>query len=462
MTIASSLVFLIPVLSGSLLVHRLWPERSGSALLLKLALGVGLGLGVSSILYFLSLLIAPGRVNMLALQAGLLLALLILTILRERKPAWPGFADRSLSPVQLGLLGATLIALVFSGSVFLNLTKARPQGAFDAWSIWNRAARFIYRDPENWRATLSPDLYWGNHADYPLLVPLNVAWGWEVVGRETQRVPMVQSALFLFASIGVLYAGVGLTRTPAQASLASLVLMGTPLFLSMGSGLISDVPVTYYILSACVLLYLYLVLGRSTLLLLSGFMAGLAAWTKNEGLLYVVVSISALPFVSRKDMLRPLAWYLAGLAIPMAVVVYFKGWLAPAGDLFPGSDADLMVKITDLSRYELILKALQVQALEFAGWPISIFILLGLYALIVRLRPTSETARGAAAISAILLTQFLGYCAVYVLTPHDLGWHLGTSLGRLILQLYPAFIFLFFCLAVEPEKVFRRSPVAEA
>ncbi len=64
MTIQSFLVFLPAMLSGGLLIHLMWPERDPAALLLKASLGAGLGLGLSSILYFLSLLIAPGKVNL--------------------------------------------------------------------------------------------------------------------------------------------------------------------------------------------------------------------------------------------------------------------------------------------------------------------------------------------------------------------------------------------------------------
>jgi hypothetical protein len=453
MTLLSFGIYLVPVLCGSLLAHLLWPDKRGMALLLKLALGVGAGLGISSIVYFLSLLIAPGRINIPVVLGALLVFLSVITFVRERGRPWDRPALPTFSRLQWALLLVTISALIFSGLIFINLTIARPQGSFDAWGIWNRTARFIYRDPENWRATFSPDLFWLMHADYPLLIPLNVAWGWDAAGGETSRVPSMQSALFLFATIGLMFTSIGRLRSVGQASLASLVLVGAPIFFFTGYGQIADVPVAFYILAASVLIYFYFVFKQPGLLALAGFMAGLAAWTKNEGLLFVAVSPPVLILAGRGERFRPLLVYLAGLAIPLAVVVYFKIALAPANDLFGSGDANLLAKIMDPFRYITILKELQGNLLAFAGWPFSIFIQLAIYAWIVRLHPTIPSVRGVYAVAALIILQLLGYCAVYLLTPHDLVRHLTTSLSRLILQLYPSSIFLFFSLISEPEEI---------
>jgi hypothetical protein len=45
-----------------------------------------------------------------------------------------------------------------------------------------------------------------------------------------------------------------------------------------------------------------------------------------------------------------------------------------------------------------------------------------------------------------------GYFGVYVLTPKDLGWHLGTSLDRLLPQLWPLALFPSFLAAASPEE----------
>ena len=44
------------------------------------------------------------------------------------------------------------------------------------------------------------------HADYPLLLAMNTASGWDTLGNETPHVPMTQSALFAIACAGLLKA----------------------------------------------------------------------------------------------------------------------------------------------------------------------------------------------------------------------------------------------------------------
>ncbi len=446
MTLLSFIIFLPAIFLGTLIIHLIWPERNALAMFLKFSLGIGLGLGISSILYFLVLQIAPGRINTLTLQIILLIFLLAITFLRARKQNWKEFFLPSLSHLQWALIGIAILALFISALIYANTIISRPQGEYDAWSIWNRAARFIYRDPENWRATLSPDIALFGHADYPLLVPLNVAWGWEALENETLRVPMIQSALFTFSTILAMFSAIALTRTIGQASLASVVLMASPGFILTGTNLTADIPATYFIFASCILMYLFFVRNDAALLVLSGFMAGLAGWSKNEGLLFIAISPIALIIASPKNIGRSLLHYLAGLAIPLIIIFYFKS-IAPTNDLI-NSNISFIAKITDPSRYWMILKTLTPSLFR------SDIIILLIYTAIMYKHPAPNSRQGIYAIVTLLLLQLLGYCAIYVVTPYDLAWHLSTSQGRLILQILPLELFLCFSISSDPESVF--------
>ncbi|MBK7456826.1 MAG: hypothetical protein IPJ46_24800 [Anaerolineales bacterium] len=284
---------------------------------------------MSSILYFLVLQAPAGHVDMLTVQIIIMVLLLSITFLKERNQTWNGTRLPSLSYLQWVMLGIFFLASVIAMLVFIKTIISRPQGVLDAWSIWNRAARFIYRDPENWHATLSPDLALFRHADYPLLVPLNVAWGWEALGNETLRVPMLQSALFTFSIIMVMFSILAFTRTIGQASLASVVLIAYSGIIVEGTYLIADVPVTYFILTSSILMYLFIVRN--------------AGWTKNEGLLFIAVSPIALIVTSPNNIKRSLVAYLTGLAIPLLVILYFKS-LTPPNDLLNNNGLSLIEK----------------------------------------------------------------------------------------------------------------------
>lgn len=447
MTFLSFMAFLPSVAVGVLVVHLLWSQKSPSTLPFKLSIGVGLGLGISSILYFIVLQIAPGRVNILILQISLVLALSIAVYYKHGMPDFGAMRIPALSRLQWGLFGIFSVSVVVSVVVFANYVISRPQGALDAWSIWNRAARFIHRDPENWAAAISPDLPPLRHADYPLLIPLNAAWGWDVLGNETLRVPMVQAGLFTFAAILLMFGALTLTRTVGQASLASLVLMAASGIVPSGTSLIADVPLAYFILASAALMYLFTQRNEYPLLTLSGFMAGLGGWTKNEGLIFILAGFFALVTAASTDRKRALKYYIAGLLIPMLVIVFFKS-LAPPNDLALNSGGGLLEKIADPSRYRMILESLAPVMFQRE----SVFLVV--YMLVMGTSLSGSRRKGIFVLGALLVLQLLGYAAVYLVTPYDLSWHLFTSQHRLIFHVIPLAIFLCFSVSGDPETVF--------
>jgi len=451
MTFISLVLYLPGIIAGFLIAHWLWPERSPYALLLKLSLGIGLGMGISSIIHYIGLLVVPGGIPVLWVMLVLMILLLGASLLRLR--AYPFIPSGWPRPTRLqwGLIALALLSTGLMLAAYAALVQGQPQGAFDAWAIWNRAARFIHRDPAGWQAALSPALYWANHPDYPLLIPLNTAWAWDTLGSETPRVPAVQALLFLTGGLGLVFSALGLTRSLGQAALGALALSATPFLTFAAAGLLADVPVMYYITAASVLMYLGLTRADARLLALAGFAAGLAGWTKNEGLLFILACVLGLTLTRSADLWPSLRAFAAGLAIPLAVVLSFKS-LAPPSDLFGGGAA--LHLLTNPARWLTLLRALGGMALRFGDWPLSLPLALAVYALVVRTDPPPASNRSFFTIGAIIALQFLGSCAVYLLTPYDLQWHLNTSLGRVLLQSFPAALFLLLLRLREPESIF--------
>jgi hypothetical protein len=69
---------------------------------------------------------------------------------------------------------------------------------------------------------------------------------------------------------------------------------------------------------------------------------------------------------------------------------------------------------------------------------------------------STSSSRGIFAVGIILLIQLLGYFAIYVVTPHDLEWHLAFSLTRSIYHLFPTALLLLFLVTDTPESIFAR------
>ena len=453
MTLLSIFVFLPPMLAGILIVHLLWPERGWKAGWVKVFLGIGLGLGQASLLDFIYMLLFSTENGFLFVQLALFAGLLIVVIVRERKNLRPSLPRIQLSRWQIILLAGLLIVIILSALSAVNVWAREPHGAWDAWMMYNRAARFIYRDQPRWLGSFSHQMDPIFHADYPLQLGMDIAWAWQAVGQETQRVPIILSGLFMLACVGLLGASLNLTKSLGQASIAWILLLGSSLIGNEGASQRADLPLAYFFLSTVVLIYFYTSSRKPGLLILAGFMAGLAAWTKNEGSLFVLVILPAL-FIAffRQNPWRVLGWYLLGLAFPLIIVLYFKEFLAPPSDVLGNGIARSIQQALDVSRHITILKSFGADILSFGGWGIGILPILLAYALIFKLAPSSELRLAYLAIGLILILQTIGYYGIYLITPYDLQWHIDFSLGRLVFQLYVPFLFLFFTIITDVEK----------
>lgn len=458
------LIYLPALVIGFLLVHLIWPERSLLIFLFKTILGVGTGLGLTSLLYFIVLVIDPIGFPFLTMQIAILLVLLFVTIRRERFIFQiPRITLPKLTFTKYVLPCLFLLVLLITIVSFINFSIRRDQGGFDAWMIYNRAARFIYRDTANWRATVSPELYSGSHADYPLLLPSNVAWAWASLGAENVRVPLVQSGLYLFGSIGLLFIGVAQVKSFGQASLGTIILMSLSGFIRDGSSQTADIPLAFYILASIVLLYLAIQRNNKSLFALSGFMAGLAGWVKNEGLLLIVISLAVLFFFCVKQKSMPsFLQFATGLLFPALVIAYFKIALAPPSDLFVGDLSKNLAKVIDPTRYYLILKFLFNEILYYGEWPFSLPLSLLVYGFVFGFHFPKDYRKAFGVVIAIIGMQLAGYMGIYLITPYDLKWHLSTSLGRTTLQVFPSLLFLLFASIKDFGNLFESHKIIES
>ncbi|MFH1185821.1 MAG: hypothetical protein V1755_12415 [Chloroflexota bacterium] len=467
------LVFMPAVLSGMLLVQVLWPDRTFWNLAFKSFLGVGVGLGLRSLLYFLYLLILPAQNAFIYLDLAFLGCMLIMAIARQQRqrPSWrpvPAFPS---------LTGTQRIFVLISGIVFVisllstaNYLLRRRQGDWDAWMMYNRAARFVYFDQAHWMESFSPQMSPIFHADYPLLLAMNIVAGWEMLGRDSAAVPMLQSAFFAVACVGLATSALAAVKSVGQAALGLTLLWGIPVFVNEGARQMADVPMAFFVLATGTLLYLFVLHRGAGLLPLAGLTTGLAAWTKNEGSVLVVGAFAAVVVLgfALQDQWRTMIRFAAGLAVPLAVVLLFKLFLAPSGDIVSAAAGGSLSQMGDGSRHTLILQYLWSEIRGFGSWRIpmlgiGILPVLALYAVIFRSPVRPELRLAYRAGITMLVIQLLGYYAAYLVSPYDLAWHLSYSSGRVVLQLFPLLLFLTLCASLEAEYILApgRLPATE-
>ena len=468
MTLRLVLSFLLPLATGWIVVGGLgsgtpsdWRHR-----LLRGALAAGLGLGLASGGFFVAVVLAgSSRAGVLTADAALVLAALGL---RRLRPAGPGtsapWAAARPAPAWLWLLrasGALAVGVALAAAVLL--AGLQPHGAWDAWSIWNLRARFLFHGGAEWRDGLSPLMAW-SHPDYPLLLPGLVARAWWYAGRDTVEAPWMIAGVFAAATVTLALAAVALLRGEGQGWLAAVVLVSAPEYVRQATNQMADVPLAFFYLAAVVALGLADQAddGGYRLPALAGLALGLAAWTKNEGLagalgvLLARLAVAARGGAWRRRLRIDLAPTAAGLVPMFLVVAYFKLRLAPPSEYLSLAG---LARFADATRYAAIARALLYELRGFGGWPISLPALLAGYALArgVRVTPAAR-APAAAAVLAVLLTG-AAYVGAYLITPHPLVWHLRTSLTRLMVQLWPAAVFAYF-LWVKPPEVAGLEPAA--
>ncbi len=466
----AALLVLLCAASGVLLVLLLWPRESagGANRLLQGSLSLGFGVGLSSVIFFWSR--ASGGNNPLAadLDAFVLLlagyffrrkrAAVVTTISLSHEKKAPGW-------LLLVLRAAFAIALLAALYSAILRTIAHPHGeGWDAFAIWNLHARFLFRGGAHWRDGFTSLIPW-SHPDYPLLLPAAIAHFWTGLGYESQIVPAAIGLVFTFGTVGLLFSSLALLRGQISAILGGLTLLATPFFIEQGTAQYADVPLSFFILATIVLLCLH---DQSTnaahprgLLVLAGISCGFAAWTKNEGLLFLLSILAARllvfvitpskPVTSEAPLQRNrnarqeatgFALFLAGIAPLLLLVAWFKRSVGASNELF---SAIGFRKLSDASRYYVILKWYGKDFLRFGDWLLipGTVLLAGLYfaASGKRVQGDDPGFRASRIALALMLT---GYFLIYLITPYDLYWHLRFSLNRLFLQLWPAVIFLFF------------------
>lgn len=473
---------------GTAVVYLFPPAKSGAAgTLLRLSAGGGFGIGITSCVYFICLLGGLVRyIVAVEIVLGLVLGLLCLSRFRKgtpREEEAPAETDQSVHGAVLSFTGSklrTLVAFVFSAELIASLVSffiaflKEPHGRWDAWLIWNMHARFLFRGGTQWREAFASGLDW-SHWDYPLLLPLSIARGWTYLGGEGFPVPAVMGFLFTFLVLGLLAGALVFLRSRTQGYLAAMVLMGTPFFIFMGSSQFADVPLAFFILATLVMLFLP---ARSPAIpagpvILAGLAAGLCAWTKNEGLLFVplVTGCLLIPAAVRggwRGALQRTAWFLAGALPVLMIVIIFKLRLAPANDLMAGLSLEaLSGRLFDWDRYAAIARAFFVTGISFTQGLIDVrvgmqinpgavsVLLLAVYLLLTGVKTDVRDRTGLIETTSAVCLTLVGYFFVYVLTPLDLNYHLATSLNRLFLQLWPGIIFLVFMIAAPPEQVSR-------
>ena len=459
-TIILSLILIIPFIISFLTINSVILNNNTSLIFIKSFLSLGFGCGISSIFFFITIItFGNSFIYSLLLETVILLFLISYLYLNYYKQTIYYYRNK----YDVKLLNANhwarwirnifWVALFLSVASFIIQSAYNPHGAWDAFAIWNTRARYLFRAGEQWSGAFST---FYSHPDYPIMLPLFIAICWRYLGSDTVIIPIIIGLIFTYSIVGIVVCSVTYCSTASQGYLAGLVLLGTNPFISSGLSQYADIPLSFYFLTTIVLLTLKCKLSfKHGAIALAGIAAGLAAWTKNEGILFLVVIISSFFFLTWtydgwKQATKDILVFIVGLIPVLTCIIYFKIIYASGNDIIVGQGFhSTLARLTDFSRYAIIMKKFLNEIYFFHvlrdnkfDIPMTIILFMGIFLLKRPQKLNANLSLKYAIISLCLM--LIGYFFVYVITPNDLTWHINTSLQRLLVHLWPSLVFIFF------------------
>jgi hypothetical protein len=448
-----------------------------------LAASIPTGFGLCSLILFFSLWIIPSQAMAASLTSGLALTLFLGGFLLWRHFGNASHAETPFSPFRFELfrqkLSASipkdkktalksalwaisfLIFLITLWSViqfFLLSVSTNITGGWDARYMWSLKAKFMFRSPEAWQGMFSPVISW-SHGDYPLLWPGTLAWGWNWMGQESLLWPPWASLCFYISCTLILvwYLGTQVSPLAGWWGGTFFLVLIPPLFWSIH--LYADLPLAFFMTASALTLLAALRSGQTGLFLVSGLMAGLAAWTKNEGLQFLVAMsllLGGLKIFGNKrtpsrpsDPPFPFFW---GSCLPFVTLLIFKIFFGKTGEYLGSGHSigsSLVMIFSKRSGSALIFHSFADHWMDLAGWK-GLWLFFFAACIVGCFKKNRSSYAGILPVLIVLLN--FGYFLAFLISPADLTWHLRTALQRLLIHTAPlALVFIFETLTIRSD-----------
>ncbi|WP_432797522.1 hypothetical protein [Poriferisphaera sp. WC338] len=418
--------------------------------LFNIIVALPFGLTISSVLYFFATIVNIPLFITLIIEATIITVLYLAIGQKKYKPS-PHTANQS-SKTKIYLNITQIILILFGITLAVTATwqfsQRNPYGKWDAWDMWNHKARILFYQGNSPIQRIATET---SHPDYPLFQPIIIAQLWLSNNQINTLTPQLLGPTFLGLTALLIAISLALLRTPFIATASTLLLFASPHFISRAASQYADNTVALYMSFA--LLATLLSLKNPQLLILSGLATGGAMWTKNEGILFAIglslaialITFSHNPF---KQAVKNLAAYFIGLAPFLLCILMLRFGYNTQNDLTANPD---LKHVFDISRHQAIWRIIPTVLKQIA--PLYIWYILGLL-IITNLLPWRKQQWAERTICIVpLVIMLIGFYVSYLLTPHELSWHLANSSDRLLVQLWPMIIIavaIFIQLPLQP------------
>jgi hypothetical protein len=305
------------------------------------------------------------------------------------------------------------------------LALLSPAVGWDARSIWLFHAKRIFLE-NNLFAQMDGYLVW-SHNDYPVIIPSFSASLANIVGGWNEIFPKSASIIFLFPALTAISAIIA-SRFKVAIMLIFLIVVSNK---CIANGYMDAVFAVYALLSVYAFGFALnhdnLHQRSATLFLLcSSLSLSVLVLIKNEGMMVIAgILCGAFIFSLMQKRLLPLAYAVFISVLPLILLAAWKYICKSNGisnDLL-SSDlaATLRHRLSNMDEMLFIVKMI-----FFKPW---MFFVLAASLVLVKLKKTDENFF--IVLFCLFYISFL--ITAYVTTPHDIIWHIKTSLKRTIM-----------------------------
>ena len=481
MVISSLILIFQTVLTGFIFVWTLLRNTTfDQGGVFKLAIGAGLGVGLSSCWWFFALSIFHLGILPAALAQTFLVGTMAASAFRQPTVS---LKSPTSSPTSFATSSATsstnspqtklalrlfrlalVVAVIGNLVVFAHQCIVRPHGDYDAIMDWNLKSKFLTECNFDLKHSLPGDLFW-SHPEYPLLLPLAISTAWKLGHNENLLIPHLVAALFTFGTAALLWSTMNILKGRLQADLAALIALTSPFFVLMGTMFIADTPVGFYFTgtTACLFLSQKYPGHRVPLLIMAGLCAGLSAWTKREGTLFIAVVVAMkiiLELKSRKRFLNELFYFIVG-TLPAVLCLIVQKVVWPATSEW-SSIYFSFAKYLNFALYPQVIFLYMLQFFAFGGWQITPVPILFLYFGAYKAERKDRLPRISLMLAMVFLTLNLAYMAVFMQHNLSAAFQIAVDAHRLQMQLWPSILLLVLANCKRPDEILNLRPIDAA
>ena len=218
---------------------------------------IPLSLYFSSVLYFFNLILFENSiVSLIFLEISLILIFYLIFAykFKNKKVIYEKIVNNKNDKFNKILNFFFYFLFVFIIFIFLIKSFRSPHGEIDAALVWNRAARFMFRDSgEYW---LNNFLLESNfHAGHPFYLGATIARIWTYLNIETKIAPISFHLIHYISTILLLFYSLKFfLKKNINVVISCIFLCSSVLFLQLSVNQYADIPISYFILFSFIFL----------------------------------------------------------------------------------------------------------------------------------------------------------------------------------------------------------------